>query len=397
MRPSTDWTPATLLLLTAMFVGGCEPASSPTSADESSCEAPSPAAPEGPVSLQYAENFDIEVVDGVKHIRVHRPWRHADFGLHYVAVPCGWKGTHPTDVDAVFRIPPHRVVTTSSTHLPQIEALGLVDRLVGHDRFDYITSPTLRERVDRGLLTEVGDGVRLNTEILLDLRPDLIFVYSIGSPELDLIGNLGEVGIPFAVDGAWVESSPLARAEWVKYTAAFFDRERQAERLFDDIAESYRALARLADEVETRPTVLTGAPFQGTWHVSGGGSFQARFIADAGGDYLWRDADSQGSIPFDFETVYARALEADVWVHPSDWRSLDDALRADPRMADFRAFREGRVFNNDRRLNESGGNDYWESGSLRPDQVLADFIWILHPDLMPDYEPVYHRRLAPPG
>ena len=89
----------------------------------------------------------------------------------------------------------------------------------------------------------------------------------------------------------------------------------------------------------------------------------------------------------------ARGLDAEVWVHPSDWRSLDDAVRADPRMADFRAFREDRIYNNDRRMNDQGGNDYWESGSLRPDRVLADFIWILHPDLLPDHEPVFHRRL----
>jgi iron complex transport system substrate-binding protein len=315
--------------------------------------------------------------------------------VRYTIVPCD-RAVPPgadADADAVFAVPLGRLVTTSSTQLPQIEALGLTDRLIGHDRFDYVTSAPLRKRIDAGLMTAVGDGVRLNTEILLDLRPDLVFVFSIGSPELDLLGGLRDAGIPFAIDAAWVESTPLARAEWIKYTATFFDREDDAERLFGEIADRYEELVALARGVGHRPTVLTGAPFRGTWHVSGGRGFQARFIADAGGEYLWSDDDSHGSIPLDLEAVYARGLDAEVWVHPSDWRSLDDAVRADPRMADFRAFREDRIYNNDRRMNDQGGNDYWESGSLRPDRVLADFIWILHPDLLPDHEPVFHRRL----
>ena len=200
---------------------------------------------------------------------------------------------------------------------------------------------------------------------------------------------------PYAVDAAWTEATPLGRAEWIKFTAAFFNREVEANRLFDRIAARYEELSTLVRTVEHRPTVLVGTPFQGTWHVSGGAAYQARLIADAGGAYLWADDPTTGSIPLDFESVYARGLDAEVWIHPYGWHSLADGIKADQRMADFAAWKSGRVYNNDARINAYGGNDYWETGSLRPDLILADLIEILHPDLI-DHQLVFHRQL-PPG
>jgi len=349
--------------------------------------------PEQQARFRFAENLSIEYRDGEKRIRIHQPWRGAGFSLNYRLVGTPEAAATTIEGTTTFLVPARRLVTTSSTQLPHVEALGITDRLVGHDRFDYVTSPTIRKRIDDGLMVEVGDGVRLNAEILVDLQPDLVFVYSIGSPELDILGLLEDADIPFAVDAAWVEATPLARAEWIKFMAAFFNKEAVANRVFDDIAKRYGELELLARGVDHRPTVLAGAPFRGTWHVPGGASFKARLLHDAGGAYLWADDDSTGSVPLDLEAVYGHALQAEVWIDPSDWRSLDDALRRDPRMADFAAFQSGKVYNNDRRMNDSGGNDYWETGTLRPDIVLADLIKILHPELLPEHELVYHRRL----
>jgi iron complex transport system substrate-binding protein len=236
--------------------------------------------------------------------------------------------------------------------------------------------------------------VRLDLEALLALQPDLVFATSIGSPELDVLALLDRSGLPYVVDAAWTEPTPLGRAEWLKFTAAFFDREAEANRLFDQIAARYEEIAALGRSVEKRPTVLVGTPFQGTWHVSGGAAYQAKLIADAGGDYLWADDPTTGAISLDFETVYARGIAADVWIHPYGWSSLADGLRADERMTDFASFRSGRVYNNDARTNGTGGNDYWETGSLRPDLILADLLEIFHPELI-DHELVFHRKLPP--
>jgi len=65
----------------------------------------------------------------------------------------------------------------------------------------------------------------------------------------------------------------------------------------------------------------------------------------------------------------------------------------DPRFALLPPFRGNRIYNNDARRNGTGGNDYYEGGVWRPDQVLEDLASIFHPNLFPGYRPVYYRRL----
>jgi iron complex transport system substrate-binding protein len=119
----------------------------------------------------------------------------------------------------------------------------------------------------------------------------------------------------------------------------------------------------------------------------------ARLLGDAGGAYLWGGDTTAGGVPSSFEAVLVRARDADVWLHPSDWRSLAECLRQDARFEGFGAFRRGDVYNNDARLRPDGANDYWESGVARPDRVLADLVSIFHGS---EDSLHYYRRL-PPG
>ncbi len=133
--------------------------------------------------------------------------------------------------------------------------------------------------------------------------------------------------------------------------------------------------------------------------MPGGESFVARLVADGGGRYLWADEPTAGSVPMAIESVYERAATADVWLHPGLWGSLDAIAAADERFTRLDAFGERRIYANDARMNEVGeqgvgGNDYWETGTLRPDLVLADVLRILHPELVPAHELVFHRRLG---
>jgi iron complex transport system substrate-binding protein len=388
-------------LVAAIGLLGCGAGSAPPHVeradDDASCVDPLAAveiAPADRAALRYAQNFEIDYDGAVKRVTVRNPWRGAaaDLALEHLLVPCGTPPPEASNGEAVLTIPVSRVATTSTTQLSHLVALDLVDRLAGHNRLDFATSPEVRGRIAAGQVAEIGDSVRLDIESLLALHPDLVLASSIGNPELDVFAMLDRSGLPYAVDAAWTEATPLGRAEWLKFTAAFFNREAEANRRFAEIAARYEELAALARSVRHRPTVLVGTPFQGTWHVSGGAAYQARLIADAGGAYLWADDPTTGAIPLDFETVYGRGLDADVWIHPYGWSSLAEGVRMDERMADFAAFREGRVWNNDRRTNGRGGNDYWETGSLRPDLILADLIEILHPELI-EHELVFHRRL----
>ena len=139
--------------------------------------------------------------------------------------------------------------------------------------------------------------------------------------------------------------------------------------------------------------MFCGAPYSGVWHVPGGGSFVAQWIHDAGGDYLWAADNSQGGIPLDTERVFLKAAEADIWLHPSFYRSMEEMFGADPRFAKFHAAQDGHVYNNTRQIGNNGGNNIWERGIVRPNEVLADLIQIFHPDLLAGHAFVYYENL----
>jgi iron complex transport system substrate-binding protein len=211
--------------------------------------------------------------------------------------------------------------------------------------------------------------------------------------EQDSYPKLREAGLPVVINAEWSEQEPLAMAEWIKFIALFFNREAEAEAIFNNIAEEYIRLKGRAAVVQDRPTVLTGAPFQGTWWMAGGRSFFARLLEDAGAVYLWNDNDDTGAIPLSFEAVYARAAYADFWINTGYWEHRVEALEEDPRFAEFRAYRAGTMYNNNNRVNGYGGNDFWESGRANPHLVLADLVAIFHPELLPGHEFVYYRKL----
>lgn len=338
----------------------------------------------------HAERFTVEYFNHYKRLSVERL---DGSSTRYLLLLCGTPVPPVEQGETVIEIPPRTVVTTSSTELPHLVQLGLVDRLVAHDNFDYVSNPAIRQLIDAGRLVEVGSGSQIDLERLLDLDPDLLLIDSLGDPALQLMGKLRDLDIPVALVPSYLETSALGRAEWMLYTAYFFNREDRADRLLRRIVERYEELAELGRDAEVRPTAFSSGPVGDVWYVPGGQSYMARLLTDAGAAYLWGEDPSSGSLALDIETVYERALDAEFWIHPNNWTSLAKIRGIDSRFADLRSFREQQVFGNDARLNAVGGNDYWESGTARPDLVLADLLLIFQPDLAGDHQLTFHRRL----
>ncbi len=346
-------------------------------------------------SPRYARRFRVEYHRHYKLVTITEPWQGAEHGLRYLLVQCGTPRPEGFGDATVIEIPAPTVITTSTTELPHMVRLGLVDRLLGHDEFDYVSSPEVRHRIDAGGMIEIGQAPAINVELVLEAAPDLLLADSFGDPEAGLLGRLRALRVPVALVPSFLETTALGRAEWIAYTALFFNRERRAREAFAEVEERY---AKLAETVrsslgDARPTVFTGAPIGEVWHVPGGRSFFSLLLADAGARYLWADDTATGSLPLHLESVYERALEADVWLHPGAMASLGELRAFDQRFAEVAAFRRGRVYSNDARRNAEGGNDYWETGTARPDLVLADLIEIFHPGLLDNHQLIFHRRL----
>lgn len=342
----------------------------------------------------HATGFTYTSAGRATLVTVTRPWQGAtaDDALEYLLYP---RGTAPPAgyPDALtVPVPVRSIITMSTTFLPHLEQLGVLDSLVGVDSLAYVYSPAVRARAQSGTLAEVGSGSMVDVERVLSLGPDMVLVNSYGG-EWDADPYLARAGVPTVVSGDWVEQTPLGRAEWLLFTALFYDKLEQAKTRFARIEAEYLELAALATQVDDRPTVLINAPYQGTWYVSGGRSYAANFIRDAGGRYVWADDATAGALYLDFETVFAEAAAADVWINPGTWSSLAEGRAEDGRFTRFAAFTGGKVYNNNARLSPVGGIDYFESGAANPHLVLKDLIWAFHPELVPGHEPYYYHRL----
>lgn len=341
--------------------------------------------------------FAVEYHNNYKIVTVTNPWQGAQESFQYVLVQCGTPA--PEGVEgAVIEVPVRSLVALSTTYLPHLVSLGLTDRLIGLDSLLWATTPEVVARIEAGEIAEVGGGSGVNVEQLLEMEPGLVMAYGIGVPEWDAHPLLLEAGIPVALNGDFVEQDPLGRTEWIKFIAYFFNKEGEAAQIFDETVASYTATAALAAGVTTRPTVFLSSTYDGTWWMSGGNSYTARLLMDAGADYLWAGSGAVGSgavgsNPVDFETVYEKAGDADFWINPDNafWNSQADVLASDERYSEFAAVANGHLYNNNAQTNANGGNAFYESGAAHPEVVLMDLVKIFHPELLPDHQLVYYK------
>ncbi len=343
------------------------------------------------VKINYATGFAVEYQNNYKIVTVKNPWKDAKTSFQYVLVECGTPAPEGFKENQIITVPVNTVTSLSTTHLPHLAKLGVVDKLVGVSNPKIVNTSEVVEKIKAGKIAELGNNV--NVERLLELNPDLVTTYGTGNPQTDSHPKLLEAGLKVAINAEYMENTPLGRAEWLKFTSMFFNKEDIAEKEFGEIAGKYQEIAAQTKAIKKRPKVFTGFNFKGTWYVPGCQSYAAQYLADAGAELLCAE-NSSGSTPSSFEDVFERAATADYWLNVSQsWQSLEDVIKADSRYSNFQAVKKGNVYNNNARLNENGGNDYWEAGISNPDVILADLIKIFHPELLPNHQLFFYQQL----
>jgi iron complex transport system substrate-binding protein len=342
----------------------------------------------------YAECFRIERHDGYSRIRVFNPWQKAEnieFSYILSALPAGV----PDSLASLpfIRIPVRRVIAMSTTHIGFISALDEVRSIVGISGSDYISDQKVRNSVREGNCLDVGYFPNLDYESIISLKPDVVFLYGLENTVLNVSERLKEAGIPSVIVSEFLENHPLGKAEWIRFFAAFYDAADKGDNIIHAVKNQYLILMDSVHSAGRRPLVLSGLPWKDTWYLPGGHSFSARFIQDAGGEYLWKDDLSEEFIALDLESVFLRAMKADIWINSGTAESKSELLNRDERFLRIRAFRSDSVFNNNARLSPGGGNDFWESGTVHPEIILRDLIEIFHPGLLSRHKLYYYRKL----
>ena len=340
--------------------------------------------------IEYANGFTVEYFDTYKVVTVLTPWDFATETFQYVLVQDGTEAPLGFDQATFVTIPLETIAPLSTTFIPFLDLYGLMDSVVAVSDGVYVTNQTILDKVADGL-PQVGYGSGVDIETLLLLEPDAIMTNGYGFPDYDAHPVLLNAGLTVVINGDYMENTPLGRAEWGKFIAVFYNQEAIANQLFDQTVANYDQLKAAVADVSDKPTVLLNTPFEGTWYVPGGNSYMANFINDAGGAYLWADEPSAGTLYLGFEDVVAKAAEdGQIWLHPGGFNfTAQDVLNEDERFAEFYAFQNGALYNNNKALTTMGGNDFYESGIAHPDVILADLIAFFHPDIMAEIDPVY--------
>lgn len=304
-------------------------------------------------------------------------------------IPEGFENTN------VITTPIRSLVAMSSMHVGMLQFLEAESVLVGLSNTQYVFSQKVIAKIDSGKISEIGHDQGINQEKLIVLKPDLLM--TMGSPNATSkqYPVVAQAGIPMLANSEWLETTPLARAEWVKLLAVLLHKESIANEKFGQIEEKYNALLQLTSNVSKHPTIVSGINTKDTWYMPSGENYMALFFANAGGSYPWKNTKGLGSVALNFEAVYPEALKADFWLNvgfdPKDTKK--SLLALDKRYADFNAFKKGNIYSYNNSVNNKGSNDFFESGLMAPEVILADIIKILHPELLPKHQLVYYKQL----
>ena len=347
------------------------------------------------IPLRYAQNLTmvrysygilVELKDPWHEGRIlHRYWLTEDSNSNPSTILSPLSSLH-SPLSSV-RFPLQRSVVFNTAHASLIGMLNETDRIAGVADLKYMLLPDVQRRVQQGEIVDCGNSMSPDIEQIVSLHADAILL----SPFENSggYGRLEKLGIPIIECADYMETSPLGRAEWMRFYGLLFGCSQQADSLFSMVERAYCALR---DSVSTSAPlkILTERLTGSTWYVPGGKSTMGRLIADAGATYAWADDDHSGSLALSFETVLSKSGNADVWLmntsspQPFTYESLAAEHHG---YTQFKAFRNRNIY-----FINTLQVPYFEEVSFRPDLLLRDYITMLHPN--PQHPPLrYFQKM----
>ncbi|MBQ8223650.1 MAG: ABC transporter substrate-binding protein [Bacteroidales bacterium] len=295
--------------------------------------------------------------------------------------------------EQIIRVPIESAIAFSSTQWSVFQRLGEFDKVKGVLESNYSRNEELLRLVSEGKIKDVGTSMSVNTEKVIHLQSDLILYTPYPTVDYSHLKELcSSTMVPFP---DYLESHPLGRAEWMKVVGLLCGKEKETTEWFNNVVERYNKLSALCSETNDKPTIFSDLPFENQWYVPGGDSYIAKIFSDAGGDYIWKDNKSTGSLHIDAESVILKAQNADYWrvINSYDTPFTYEALAKENDLYPlFKAFQERQLLVCN--VRETG---YFEQSQYEPDILLADFIYHFHPDLLKNewenYTPKYFKLL----
>jgi ABC-type Fe3+-hydroxamate transport system, periplasmic component len=327
--------------------------------------------------LKYSTLLSIVKYDGYTEVDIRNPWKEGKILHSYILVPREAQMPDHLPHGTIIRTPVERSAVFTTVHCSLLKTIGHGENIVGVADLKYIKIPYIQEQVKNGRIVDCGNGLSPVVEKIIEVKPEVILL----SPFENSggYGKLEDIDIPLVECAEYMENSPLARAEWMKFYGMLFGEEEKADSLFAVVDENYHALKAEAAKAGQGLSVLIDKMVGSVWYVPGGRSTIGQMVQDAGGRYPWANDDHSGSVSLPFEAVLEKAGDAEVWLYRynSDHQQTYKELLSEHRgYNQLQAFADQNVYscNVEQTL-------FYEESPFRPDWLLNDFIQILHPNM----------------
>ncbi|HPM11307.1 MAG TPA: iron ABC transporter substrate-binding protein, partial [Paludibacter sp.] len=170
--------------------------------------------------LAYAEGFVIIKNADFKTLIVYDPWQPEAMLAKYYLVR-----NDSTDVplDGMkVKIPIENLAVTAVTQIEFLNLLNEIDKITGICSPELIYNQELQHKYQVGKIENLGDAFNINLEKSLKLNPDIVMMSGFKQDD-PYAKRVLQAGVSVVYNNEWMESSLLARAEWIKFVAAFFD------------------------------------------------------------------------------------------------------------------------------------------------------------------------------
>lgn len=288
-------------------------------------------------------------------------------------------------------LPLKRAVVLNASLIGYFTELGIESNLVGVSSPEYIYSSKIQERIKSGQIQNVGSEQKYDLERILALKPQVIFTNYIANFE-NTYDILKKNGIQMVFLDEYLETDPLSKAKYLQVFGALFGVEQKALETYIEIESRYNSLKAEAQKVAEKPLVITNELYGNQWFMPGGKTQFANFMKDSGAKYLLEDNSEERAIPLSFEQVLVEAKEASLWVNAGNYTRKSQMLALHPNYVQLDVFQKGKIYGiSGKTLGKA--NDYFESGVVRADLVLKDYIKMVHPELIPADSLVYFKEL----
>lgn len=335
--------------------------------------------------VKYAQGFDVNLYNGCKQVIVKDPWDSTKVLQKYVLIDRDLPLPSNLPEGIVVRTPLKNVVAYSAIQCSTIGEIGMIETIKGVCEPQYIDIPFIKTGIEKGSIENIGQSSNPNKELIIAIEPEAVFIEPIPGSTTSSIQDLG---ITVIETPDYMEPTPLGRAEWIRFYSLFYNQEELVDSLFDETVKNYNDIKTKVANVSYRPTVFFDLMYRGVWYVSGGDSFIAKMMDDAGASYVWKDNANVDVNLLSFEQVLDKAANADFWLikyNGSQMYTYKTIENENKMYNSFDAFKNKNIY-----VCNTAKNTYFQDLPIHPDYILKDFASVFHPELFPDYQSKYY-------